>query len=59
MNGLERLVESADVIGLFQSVLVPVLMISGIGLFILLIQTRYGRIVDRIRSINYERLELI
>jgi hypothetical protein len=34
-------------------------MISGIGLFILIIQTRYGRVVDRIRSINYERLELI
>ena len=59
MNGIERLVESVDVISLFQSVLVPILMISGIGLFILLIQTRYGRIVDRIRSINYERLELI
>ncbi|MCW4033568.1 MAG: DUF2721 domain-containing protein [Candidatus Bathyarchaeota archaeon] len=56
---IKRLLESVDVIGLFQSVLVPVIMISGIGLFILIIQTRYGRIVDRIRSINYERLELI
>jgi len=34
-------------------------MISGIGLFILIIQTRYGRVVDRIRAINNERLELI
>jgi hypothetical protein len=34
-------------------------MISGIGLFIFVIQTRYGRVVDRIRTINSERLEII
>ncbi len=51
--------EQVDIISLFQTVLVPVLMISGIGLFILIIQTRYGRVVDRIRAINNERLELI
>ena len=50
---------SIDIIDLFQIVLVPVLMISGIGLFILVIQTRYGRVVDSIRAINNERLELI
>ena len=53
MNG------SADIVGLFQTTFVPVLMISGIGLFTLIIQTRYGRIVDRIRAINAERLELL
>jgi len=50
---------SMNLIGLFQTVLVPVLMISGMGLFILIIQTRYGRVVDRIRAINNERLDLI
>jgi hypothetical protein len=50
---------SIDIVDFFQRVLVPVLMISGIGLFILVIQTRYGRIVDRIRTLNMERRELI
>ncbi|MCZ2845287.1 MAG: DUF2721 domain-containing protein [Candidatus Bathyarchaeota archaeon] len=54
-----EIIESLDIVTLFQRVLVPVLMISGIGLFILVIQTRYGRIVDRIRILNSERLELI
>jgi hypothetical protein len=54
-----EIIESIDIVTLFQRVLVPVLMISGIGLFILVIQTRYGRIVDRIRTLNSERLELI
>lgn len=58
MSGYE-IIESIDAITLFQRVLVPVLMISGIGVFILVVQTRYGRIVDRIRSLNSERLELI
>lgn len=53
------MIESIDIVTLFQRVLVPVLMISGVGLFILVIQTRYGRIVDRIRILNSERLELI
>ena len=54
-----EIIGSIDIVTLFQRVLVPVLMISGIGLFILVIQTRYGRIVDRIRILNSERLELI
>jgi len=53
MNG------STDVVGLFQTTFIPVLMISGIGLFTLIIQTRYGRIVDGIRAINAERLGLV
>ncbi|MBS7651418.1 MAG: DUF2721 domain-containing protein [Candidatus Bathyarchaeia archaeon] len=61
MRGASKLVtlESVDIIHLFQTVLVPVLMISGIGIFILIIQTRYGRVVDRIRAINNERLKMI
>ncbi len=58
MIGIE-IIESIDIIDLFQRVLVPVVMISGLGLFIMVIQTRYGRVVDRIRSLNNERLELI
>ena len=58
MSGIE-IIESVDIVDLFQRVLVPVLMISGLGLFILVMQTRYGRIVDRIRALNNERLELI
>jgi len=50
---------SVNVVELFQKVLVPILLISGIGLFILVIQTRYGRIVDSLRTINNERRELV
>jgi hypothetical protein len=53
MNG------STDIVNLFQTTFIPVLMISGIGLFTLIIQTRYGRIVDSIRTINGERLGLL
>ena len=59
MYGSDIIIEQVDILSLFQTVLVPVLMISGIGLFILVIQIRYGRVVDRIRTINNERLELI
>jgi hypothetical protein len=51
--------ESTDLLSLLQTTFVPVLMISGIGLFTLIVQTRYGRVVDRIRAINVERLELM
>ncbi len=50
---------SVNVVELFQKVLVPILLISGIGLFILVIQTRYGRIVDSLRIMNNERRELV
>ena len=48
-----------DITSLFQTTFAPVLMISGIGLFTLIVQTRYGRVVDRIRIINAERLGLL
>lgn len=54
MSGVEsRSVE------LFQTVLVPVLLINGIGLFLLVLQTRYGRIVDRMRTLHHERRNII
>ncbi len=59
MSEIRLFIESIDVVSMFQRVLVPVLMISAIGLFILVTQTRYGRIVDRIRRINCERRNLI
>lgn len=59
MQGFELIVETFGIIELFQTALVPILMFSGIGLFILIIQIRYGRVVDIIRTLNNERLELI
>ena len=59
MNEVRIFLESIEIVNMFQRVLVPVLMISAIGLFILVTQTRYGRIVDRIRKINYERRTMI
>ncbi len=52
-------IEPLDVVKLLQTVLVPVLAISGLGLFILVVQTRYGSIISRIRVLNNERLDLI
>jgi hypothetical protein len=43
---------------LIQSTLVPVVMISGCGLIALVVQTRYGRIIDRIRALSEERRRL-
>lgn len=59
MSEISLFIESIDMVSMFQRVLVPVLMISGIGLFILVTQTRYGRVVDRIRRINCERRNLV
>jgi len=38
---------------------VPVLLINGVGLFLLVLQTRYGRIVDRMRTLNHERRNIV
>jgi hypothetical protein len=54
MSGIES--RSVD---LFQTVLVPVLLINGVGLFLLVLQTRYGRIVDRMRTLNHERRNIV
>ncbi|HWR26661.1 MAG TPA: hypothetical protein VN316_02165 [candidate division Zixibacteria bacterium] len=45
-------IEPLDVVKLLQTVLVPVLALSGLGLFILVVQTRYGSIINRIRVLN-------
>ncbi len=59
LSGRLIIMETVDVVKLLQTVLVPVLAISGLGLFILVVQTRYGSIISRIRVLNNERLDLI
>ncbi len=43
-----------DIIGILQLSLAPVIMISGIGLIILSLTNRFGRIVDRTRQLSVE-----
>jgi hypothetical protein len=43
-----------DIIGTLQLSLAPVIMISGIGLIILSLTNRFGRIVDRTRQLSVE-----
>ena len=43
---------------LIQSVLTPVALISGTGLITLTIQTRYGRVIDRLREFSKELAEI-
>ncbi len=59
MYEINFFIESPYLTKLFQTALVPVVMFSGNRLFLLIVQTRYGRIIDRIRITNNERLELI
>ncbi len=44
----------SDYVPIISSVLAPVLLISGAGLLALSIQTRYGRVIDRIREFGFE-----
>ena len=44
----------SDYVEIISSVLAPVLLISGAGLLALSIQTRYGRVIDRIRQFGAE-----
>lgn len=48
----------SDFINILQATISPVVMISGTGLICLVIQTRYGRIVDRIRQLIHEQQKL-
>lgn len=48
-NGLIQLIEAT---------IVPAVLISGCGLLCLVIQNRYGRVIDRIRIFNQEHFEL-
>jgi hypothetical protein len=43
-----------EIIGTLQLSLAPVIMISGIGLIILSLTNRFGRIVDRTRQLSVE-----
>jgi hypothetical protein len=47
-----------DLISLIQATIAPDVLISGCALPCLVIQTRYGRVVDRIRLFNQEHLDL-
>lgn len=47
-----------EIIALIQATIAPDVLISGCGLLCLVIQTRYGRVVDRIRLFNQEHFEL-
>lgn len=51
--------EVNELITHIQQILTPITMISGLGLFSLLTQTRYGRVVDVIRHLNSEQLCLL
>ncbi len=44
----------ADLIGTLQLAIGPVILISGIGLIILSLTNRFGRIVDRTRQLSVE-----
>ncbi len=41
-------------IALIQAVLSPILLISAVGLLLLTLQNRYGRVIDRLRSFGEE-----
>jgi len=43
---------------LLQTTVTPIIAISGLGLFILVVQTRWVAITDIIRTLNRERLDL-
>jgi hypothetical protein len=45
-------------ISLIQATIAPAVLISGCGLLCLVIQNRYGRVIDRIRIFNQEHFEL-
>jgi hypothetical protein len=49
----------ASVASIIQTILAPAVMISACGLLLLGMQNKYGRIIDRLRSLARERLELI
>ncbi len=48
----------ADISGVVTGTLAPMVLISATGLFVLALQNRYGRVVDRIRLLDAKLLEL-
>jgi Na+/melibiose symporter-like transporter len=47
-----------QLISLIQATIAPDVLISGCALLCLVIQTRYGRVVDRMRTFNQEHFDL-
>jgi len=47
-----------QIISLIQATIAPDVLISGCALLCLVIQTRYGRVVDRMRTFNQEHSDL-
>jgi len=47
-----------NLISLIEATLAPAELISACGLLCLVIQNRYGRVIDRIRIFNQEHFEL-
>jgi Na+/melibiose symporter-like transporter len=47
-----------QIISLIQATIAPDVLISGSALLCLVIQTRYGRVVDRMRTFNQEHFDL-
>jgi hypothetical protein len=45
----------ADILGIIQAAIAPVVLISGVGLLLLTLTARLGRIVDRTRLLAAER----
>lgn len=44
-----------QLVPLFQAALSPITVISGVGLLVLSITNRYGRVIDRLRSLIHQR----
>ena len=53
------MIDSAGAVKLLQTVIVPILTISGLGIFILVVQMKYSAVINRIRFLNSERFDLI
>lgn len=52
------MLDAENIAKLLQTTVTPILAISGLGLFILVVQNRFVAITDIIRTLNRERLEL-
>ena len=53
MTGITQAIQA------IQAILAPAIMISACGLLLLGMQNKYGRIIDRMRGLTRERLELV
>ena len=51
--------DSAGILRLIQAAIAPVVLISGVGLLLLTLSNRLGRIVDRVRIVAAERTHAV